>query len=295
MLMSRQRAFRILCRALDLEAERVDGDAYVLQRAPATRRLVRIGGRSLRTHLLVDKATARRRMHLLQRRMAEYLVVEQAAWLLRATEANCVLDVGANVGQYAKALRGAGYQGRIVSFEPVSRAFAQLRSAAADDPEWHVHPYALGRTDGTAQINADPKTLSSMLPASEFGREWSDRLSRPRTETIQVRRLDSVFDEVTAGLDPVRAYLKMDTQGFDLEAFAGAARTLDQVVGLQSEVACVPLYDGMPRMSEQVAAYEAEGFEAAGMFQVSRDLPTLRVIEFDLVMVRAAEVRSPTG
>lgn len=42
---------------------------------------------------------------------------------------------------------------------------------------------------------------------------------------------------------------------------------------------------------EQLAAYEAAGFEIAGMFPVTRDRETLRLIEVDVMMVRA-EARS---
>src|SRR3712207_8983438 len=51
----------------------------------------------------------------------------------------------------------------------------------------------------------------------------------------------------------------------------------------RSEVSCLPVYDGMPLMAEQLTAYERAGFEITGMFSVSRDGPTLRVIEFDVV------------
>jgi FkbM family methyltransferase len=291
------RALRRVARRLGLVVSRVDTGCWVVQRSRRTERreLLRVGERDLGTHVLVDRRRARRHPGGFQRRMSELLLQEEVAWLLAATDANVVLDVGANVGQYATMLRRAGYRGRIVSFEPVREPFERLRRAAAGDPEWHVHHYALGSSEGTAEINAVPGTLSSMLPASDFGKQWNERLTRTTTESITVRRLDAVFDEVTAGLDPVRGYLKLDTQGFDLEVFEGGRPVLDRVVGFQSEVACVPIYDGMPPLPEAVSRYESEGFAVAGMYSVTRDPATLRVIEFDLVMVRPDAIGQRPG
>ena len=39
--------------------------------------------------------------------------------VLRKNKSDCILDVGANTGQYGESLRKLGYQGWIVSFEPV--------------------------------------------------------------------------------------------------------------------------------------------------------------------------------
>jgi FkbM family methyltransferase len=252
-----------------------------------------MGRNDLGVDLLVDQKRLRGHLSMAQKRVGEYFLGAEVARLMRATDVNVVLDVGANVGQFALGLRRMGYRGRIASFEPVAQPFARLREAAEGVDRWSVHQYALGAEDGTAEINQVPGTMSSMLPASEFGKQWSDKLQQQTTETIQVRRLDSVLDEVTRGLDPVRAFLKMDTQGFDLQVFEGARTVLDRVVALQSEVACVPIYDGMPRLPEQWAVYEEAGFEAVGVYPVTRDGPTLRAIELDLVMVRAAEVRRP--
>ena len=82
--------------------------------------------------------------------------------------------------------------------------------------------------------------------------------------------------------------VKMDTQGYDLEVFDGLGHWAEHVVGLQSEVAAITLYTGMPRMAEAIAHYEASGFELTGLFPLSRDEATGRVIEFDCVMVRSA-------
>ena len=73
---------------------------------------------------------------------------------------------------------------------------------------------------------------------------------------VEVRRLDGLFDEAVAGVANPRVYLKLDTQGFDLKAFAGAGHRTADLVGMQSEVSQVPLYDGMPHLTDQLAIYE---------------------------------------
>jgi FkbM family methyltransferase len=232
-------------------------------------------------------------MRLHQLTLGNYLADELIVWMLRELEINCVLDVGANIGQYGKSLRTAGYTGRIVSFEPLPHLADQLRETAAGDPEWHVMEYALGDADDEAEMTvvAGRGRTSSLLPVSDFGKSWSPRLEGIRHESVSIRRLDDLFAEAVAGLESPRVYLKLDTQGYDLQAFSGAGARIDEIVGMQSEVSSVPIYDGMPRLPEQISAYEAAGFEITGMFPVSRDRKTLRVIEFDAVMIRVDALR----
>lgn len=264
----------------------VDGRTWVVQSGRGRRRLRQIGPKDLRAHLLVDERATRAGMNRFQQKMSDYLAYEQIAWTLRELRINCVLDVGANIGQYAKKLREVGYQGRVVSFEPLSHLVEPLRAAAAEDPDWLVFDCALGDEAGEKQINVVPGTMSSLLTSSQFGKEWSSKLQDMRPEKIQIQTLESVFEDAVAGLTDPRVFLKMDTQGYDLQTFRGAGARLGAVLGLQSEVSCVPIYDEMPRLAEQLTEYEAEGFEIAGMFPVTRHKETLRVIEFDMMMVR---------
>lgn len=60
-------------------------------------------------------------------------------WLLNAQKIDLVLDVSANDGGYAKSLRENGYNGKILSFEPLDIAWAKLSTAAASDPGWAVY------------------------------------------------------------------------------------------------------------------------------------------------------------
>jgi FkbM family methyltransferase len=212
--------------------------------------------------------------------------------VLRRLDVNCVLDVGANRGQYGRKLRRAGYTGRIVSFEPVSEVADVLEKRAAGDPDWHVLRYALGDEDRDMEIMVagGQARMSSLLPPSDFGKSWAMKLRSDTKETITVRRLDGLFDQAVDGLADPRVYLKLDTQGYDLQAFAGAGDRIKEVAGMQSEVSVLPIYDHMPTMSEQLATYAAAGFDLTAMFPVIIDAPTLRVIEFDAVMIRPDEL-----
>src|SRR5579871_2898133 len=64
--------------------------------------------------------------------------------LFEDLEIDCVLDVGANAGQYGQFLREqVGYRGLIFSFEPVSDTYSQLCTAAKGDPKWKTFCLAL--------------------------------------------------------------------------------------------------------------------------------------------------------
>lgn len=58
---------------------------------------------------------------------------------LNRFDVDLVLDVGANVGQFASELRSVGYKGNLVSFEPLSAAHNTLTVAARRDSMWQVH------------------------------------------------------------------------------------------------------------------------------------------------------------
>lgn len=236
--------------------------------------------------LALQPRLARRHWFEAEQQLTRLAVHEHAAAILRLYRVNCVLDVGANRGQYARALRRAGFAGRIVSFEPVPATFARLQKAARADPEWIALPYALGREDGATAMHVVPGTLSSVLAPTRFGAGRYAQLRDPDRVEVPVRRLDGLLDDALAGLADPRPYLKLDTQGFDLEAFAGLGDRARELVGMQSELALMRIYEGMPRMPEALATYEEAGFEITALYPVSRQSRTARVLEFDCVMVR---------
>jgi FkbM family methyltransferase len=224
----------------------------------------------------------------------QHLATRHIAWLLKRYRIDCVLDVGANNGQYALGLRRNGYRGHILSFEPVPKFAEAMQKLAADDEKWTVYQLALGSTEGTVPIRVQ-RTFSSVLASSDYGKKrFATLRDFADTEQIEVplRRLDHVFDEFVAPLAGEsgalpRVFLKMDTQGFDLEVFRGLGNRAQDVLGLQSEVALLLIYEHMPRMPEALATYEAAGFELTGLYPVTRERDG-RIIEYDCTMVRAS-------
>ena len=208
--------------------------------------------------------------------------------LISTLNVSCVLDVGARVGDYGLWLRRNGYRGDIISFEPVSSNFQALEKAAAHDANWHCFNYALGAEQSISSINVSKHTAySSFHQVSTAAQErFGEETYTEREEKVEVHRLDDVFGTLPLKVTD-RLYLKMDTQGWDLEVLKGARETLSHVIALQTEVSVQPIYEGMPVMRDSLEAIADYGFTPSGFFPVNLD-SRMAAIEFDLVAVRAA-------
>jgi FkbM family methyltransferase len=205
---------------------------------------------------------------------------------------DCILDVGANVGQYHDFLRDRVlYRGSIVSFEPVSRNVDLLRERARFDSAWHIEGYALGAAEGNLPINVMVSDqFSSFLEPDHSRVHDLVGMNVPRhVETVAVRTLDTVLPGLRARLGFKRPYLKLDTQGFDMEVLQGGRDSLSTVRALQTEASVIGIYKGMPNYVEMIRYLGERGFDLSGLYPVGRD-SSLRLVEFDCVMIKRAVV-----
>ena len=204
---------------------------------------------------------------------------------------DCVFDVGGNLGQFHDFVRNeVGFQGTIISFEPVQKYIDHLQARAASDPKWFIEGCALGAEEKSDVINVTKSPgLNSFLPTnvSNLKDFWHEDSISGR-ETVQIMRLDSVFDRLLAEHGFSRPYLKIDTQGFDMEVVRGAGNYLDRFYAMQTEASVLPIYKGQPRYPEVISSLTQLGFDLSGMFAVAHD-KQLRLVEFDCVMVRHRE------
>lgn len=200
----------------------------------------------------------------------------------------CVIDVGANTGGYRGFLRKAvGFQGVILSFEPIKEYVTILQQVGENDDNWFIFDFALGNEDNTKEINLmKDGSFSSFLPPNDSSNLNLVKIRNvvEEKQMVNIRRLDSIFAELKEQYSVQNIYLKMDTQGYDLEVIKGADNSLREILALQTELSVIPIYENMPSFTEVYQTLKNKRYSITGMFPVTRD-KNLRVVEFDGVFI----------
>lgn len=166
-------------------------------------------------------------------------------------EFRTILDVGANTGQSCVPLAEALPQARIIAFEPASASFAALQAKVSGHPNIEPVNIALGGATGRGAMTADGTSVANRLIASGPSMtrpSLAQALGRapggppptvPERPARKVRRQDV---EIISGEDFCRgrgighvSFLKIDTEGHDLEVVRGFGPILSSVDFVQVE------------------------------------------------------------
>lgn len=216
------------------------------------------------------------------------------ARILLSRNVNLVFDVGAHTGQYGRELRDLGYDGRIVSFEPVSDAYVELQKAAARDANWIVAPRAaIGSEEGLVSIHvAANSVFSSVVKGGKLLGRIDANSVVAREEHVPLITLSSVASQYMKRGDV--AFLKIDVQGFEYEVLHGAEKILDALCGVQLETSLVPLWQGEKPFRFVLDFMASRGFELHSVASVFADETTGREIELDAIFVRGGDTEHLT-
>lgn len=132
-----------------------------------------------------------------------------------------LFDVGANIGQSTAAYLRDFREAQIHSFEPALGSFATLQERFKNEPRVRCVNLALGSQDGIADLVHTASSTRFYVPApgkipgaGGFGKE---------SETVTVSTLDSYCKQT--GIERID-FLKIDTEGHDLDVLKGAAHLL---------------------------------------------------------------------
>lgn len=210
------------------------------------------------------------------------------ARLLETYPVDCVFDVGANDGGFAEMLRNeVGYKGWIISFEPLKEVAEVLAKKAERDPKWEVMTDALGRETGEKEFHqmAGDVFSSFYLPDPDQPAKYSDSNRVLRTLPVQVQTINNLWPQIKQRLGVKMLLLKMDTQGFDAEVFAGASACLDDIPIVMSEISCIRIYKQALTFQEALDSYAASGYVPSLLNSISFD-DRQAAIEMDALLVR---------
>jgi FkbM family methyltransferase len=200
---------------------------------------------------------------------------------------DCVLDVGANVGEFGQQLRDHGFRGLIHSFEPLPDAYHKLATRTSSDAQWHTHDYALGSADEQATLNVagnEAGASSSLLPMLPRHEQASPESRYIRAISIQVKRLDTIWSDLVP--PTANPFIKIDAQGAEQAVLAGAPRALEQAVGLQLELSLVALYEGAPSFRSLLDLAESLGMQLVGLEPGFADPASGELLQVDGIFMR---------
>lgn len=205
--------------------------------------------------------------------------------ILSKNQIDCVIDVGANVGQYSLKLRKYGYQGDIYSFEPIITTFNLLEENSKQDNKWHIQNFALGANNGQESINISQNTeSSSIFNINEIHTQNAPKAKYIGKETITIKKLDDIFPEICSNKKGI--FLKIDTQGYEMEVLKGAEKSLEKITGLQIEMSLIKLYENEILFDEIISYLKSRKFNLCQIETGIVDNNTGNLLQFDGIFLK---------
>jgi FkbM family methyltransferase len=193
-----------------------------------------------------------------------------------------VIDVGANVGDYSRAVTWLSRTARVVAFEPNPAALRELR-VRGSSCGWTIFPYALAAENKKTQFHAAAATtLSSLLtPSAGLGKTFGQDDGHVETITVETRRLDELLD---LGHYPSPILLKIDVQGAELDVLRGAVGQMSRIDCIKLEISFDMFYEGQSRLPEIADILSKNGFDR--FYQEGVNIADRQVRWCDLVFMR---------
>jgi len=189
--------------------------------------------------------------------------------MLSSLACRTVLDIGANRGQFALVARRLFPEAWIFSFEPLPGPAARFRAVFAGDAQVKLYEAAIGPERGETTIHISNRDdSSSLLPITAKQDALFPGTAEIGTTTVRVGPL---HDFVSEDRIESPALLKLDVQGFELQALQGCESLLQRFAYVYAECSFVELYGGQALADEVIAWLRQRGFRLRGVYNMTYD------------------------
>jgi len=207
--------------------------------------------------------------------------------LLRSLQFNTVVDIGANRGQFSLVARHCFPDAQIHAFEPLAAPADRFRTVHGHDAAVSLHRVAIGPVASTAAMHVTAEDdSSSLLPVTDLQQSLSAGSKEIGAEQIQIEPLSARLkpEEIVAP-----ALLKIDVQGYELQALEGCQLLLDRFSHLYIECSFVELYEGQALAADVIQFLCRESFQLSGVYNMQYDSRG-KAVQADMLFTRAAAV-----
>jgi FkbM family methyltransferase len=183
---------------------------------------------------------------------------------MRNLNIRTVLDVGANIGQFADQIHAIVPEAAIYSFEPLPECCELLVKKMGHVPKFRAFNFALGsEASETKMYKSEFTPSSSILRMRELHKQAFPFTTKESLEKIAVKRLDDVTGDLE--LDE-NILIKIDVQGFEDRVIAGGLKTIQMAKLLIVETSFENLYDDQPLFDAIYESLKRIGFAYHGNF-----------------------------
>lgn len=189
--------------------------------------------------------------------------------ILKTLKCDTVIDIGANRGQFALAARLCYPDASIISFEPLHAPAKLFKEIFKNDSKTKLHISAISSNCGKSLIHISARDdSSSLLPISSLQKRIF-----PGTEEVGTTEIDigPLTDFVNKNVIVAPALLKLDVQGFELEALRGCESLLPRFDFVYCECSFVELYTGQSLAADVIAWLAEREFHIIGIYNPSYD------------------------
>ncbi len=174
-----------------------------------------------------------------------------------------IVDGGANQGNITDIFLRQYPSPTIHLFEPIPELGEALRSKYQGRKNILVHQSALGPKRGTVTFNVVNNLVSSsILTPTGTNLGYHGRMMEIN-RAIYVPQVG--LDEI---LDRDVDILKLDLQGYEMEALKGCERLINRIKVITTEIEFVPLYEGQPLFAEIDLYLRSRGFKLLNLYEL---------------------------
>jgi FkbM family methyltransferase len=203
---------------------------------------------------------------------------------VQALKIATVIDIGANVGDFAFTVRPLFPNANLYSFEPLPDCYEAMLRHMHGVPRFTAFNLALGDQAGELTFQRSSHApSSSFLSMAKTHRTAFPHSAASQRVSVKVERLDTVAPQMMIA-DPL--LVKIDVQGYEGHVLRGGEETIRRATLVIVETSFEVLYEGQPLFEDIHSILSHWGFTYKGPMDQLRHPQDGRPLQQDSLFVR---------